>query len=153
MFSKNRSHLLAVCNSVAEQFCPRLRPAAALSRADRRKYQLQRRRCYSSAAGKGILVQSDYGTVAVPQLNVSQFIWKDYEKWGDKPMVVRIAFSFHCDESASSCISRPFHPSDPIPIPFDSPPRCSLFANDQLACTRNGVRRSYLCSLKINVRG
>ncbi|KAK7598038.1 hypothetical protein V9T40_006273 [Parthenolecanium corni] len=87
MFSKNRSHLLAVCNSVAEQFCPRLRPAAALSRADRRKYQLQRRRCYSSAAGKGILLQSDYGTVAVPQLNVSQFIWKDYEKWGDKPMV------------------------------------------------------------------
>lgn len=85
MFSKNRSHLLAVCNSVADQLWPSLKPTV------RRKYQLLRRRCYSSEAG--ILLRSDYGAVAVPQLSVPQFIWRDCEKWGDKPMVVRRRFS------------------------------------------------------------
>lgn len=113
MFSKNRSHLFSVCNSVADQLWPSLKPTV------RRKYQLLRRRCYSSSAG--ILLRSDYGAVTVPQLNVPQFIWKNSEKWGDKPMVVRI-----CCVSLIICVlslalilsGGPLQPSDPNSTPL-----------------------------------
>ena len=54
-----------------------------------------RKRCFSNgsssgdAGGKAVVLESDYGPVTSPNMNLPQYLWKDVTKWGDKPMVVR----------------------------------------------------------------
>ena len=50
---------------------------------------IQRRGLSSIGGGEAVVLESDYGPVASPNLNLPQYLWKDVAKWGDKPMVVR----------------------------------------------------------------
>ncbi len=45
-----------------------------------------------SSTAAGIVLQSEFGSVTNPNLNLTQFVWKDFSKWADKPMVVRQIF-------------------------------------------------------------
>lgn len=44
----------------------------------------------SDYAKNSIILESLYGPVEIPQLNLPQFIWRNVDKWADKPMAVSV---------------------------------------------------------------